>query len=559
MEYRLPKLQDKELIQLYVEEHYSNNEQEISASNMLTSMEYEKWIEKINNDLSIKKIKVTSIDKLEENYIRIIGENDEKDIDVITNGIFTLDFEFYERVKKIIKFNDIDYLIAENKYGEVSLISLNDGKRLIKRVKSINYISDGLFGISIKEKYSSDKVFNLKTNDYVVFPDNMIFESYRDGLLILRESNKNSYDKHKEMVIDINSNIIIPKTDGNIKIIDKNKFIVGNMVIDLEYKTVIENIDLIMPLSNDKIIILKNRKLFVLNNEFKVLKTYLIGETKKPWYVAVKSEEFITMTFKKKIRIKKHEPRIEKDITVIVNTVNDKVIKMDYIPSLSPNFIFKIRDVNGKKGLMNRKSEIILKPEWDNIKELCDADNKYYFIEKNEKHFIFNSETRVMLEVSYTDMKEFHDGLAIGYNENEENYQLIDETLKPIFYLEHMGSPKFYHKNGVLCYYSGNQSYDTYTIINHCGEVIMPSRMCLIKRNGFGLLEIDDYQTGKKIMFDMNSQKFMQLELNVFVIESDNNKKFDFSNLYFEQSMLDNQLSTELFQDLNKVKKLELK
>lgn len=53
MEYRLPKIEDKELIQLYIEEHYSNDEQEISASNMLTSMEYEKWIEKINNDANI--------------------------------------------------------------------------------------------------------------------------------------------------------------------------------------------------------------------------------------------------------------------------------------------------------------------------------------------------------------------------------------------------------------------------------------------------------------------------------------------------------------------------
>ena len=53
MEYRLPKLEDKEIIISYIKEHYQNGEQEISASNMLTSMEYEKWIEKINNDANI--------------------------------------------------------------------------------------------------------------------------------------------------------------------------------------------------------------------------------------------------------------------------------------------------------------------------------------------------------------------------------------------------------------------------------------------------------------------------------------------------------------------------
>lgn len=53
MEYRLPKLEDKEIIINYIKEHYQNGEQEISASNMLTSMKYEKWIEKINNDVNI--------------------------------------------------------------------------------------------------------------------------------------------------------------------------------------------------------------------------------------------------------------------------------------------------------------------------------------------------------------------------------------------------------------------------------------------------------------------------------------------------------------------------
>lgn len=53
MEYRLPTLYDKNIIDDYIEEYYQNDEQEISASNMLTSMEYEKWIEKINNDANI--------------------------------------------------------------------------------------------------------------------------------------------------------------------------------------------------------------------------------------------------------------------------------------------------------------------------------------------------------------------------------------------------------------------------------------------------------------------------------------------------------------------------
>lgn len=46
MEYRLPMMSDKEIIKEYIEDHYSHNEKSLSASNMLTSMEYEDWVKK---------------------------------------------------------------------------------------------------------------------------------------------------------------------------------------------------------------------------------------------------------------------------------------------------------------------------------------------------------------------------------------------------------------------------------------------------------------------------------------------------------------------------------
>lgn len=50
MEFRLPKIEDKEQVNDYIQEHYANNESEIHASNMLTSFEYEDWIAKINRN-----------------------------------------------------------------------------------------------------------------------------------------------------------------------------------------------------------------------------------------------------------------------------------------------------------------------------------------------------------------------------------------------------------------------------------------------------------------------------------------------------------------------------
>lgn len=53
MEYRLPKLEDKELVKSYIEDHYSHNEKSLSASNMLTSMTWENWVKKTNDNAII--------------------------------------------------------------------------------------------------------------------------------------------------------------------------------------------------------------------------------------------------------------------------------------------------------------------------------------------------------------------------------------------------------------------------------------------------------------------------------------------------------------------------
>lgn len=516
-------------------------------------------LEAINNDLTTEKLTISSLEKLDNNYIRIIGKGYyNRDIDIITNGTLTFDFSFYDKVKGIINFNQCDYLIAENRFREVSLISLNDSKRIIKKVREIDYIGDGLFGISQNEAFSTEKVFDLKTKDYVPFPDNMIFRNYKEGLLVLQEGDKKSYEQHKEMVIDRSGNIIIPKVDGSIRIIDKTKFITNDMVIDFNQKVIIQDADLVMPLTDDKIIILKNRKLFILNNKLEVIKTYTIGETKKPWYIAV-NKECITMTFKKKIQRKKYEPRIEKDITVIVNTKTDTVSKMDSLTSRSRYGIFKITSEDNKKGLMNKKSEIVLNAEWDNIKELHDTDNKYFFIEKDDEHYIFNSQTKSMIKVLYDEMEEFRDGLAIGYSSEQKKYQLIDEELNPVFNLDHMGHSVFYYKNGILCYHSGSCENDAYTIITQSGETLMPSRKCRVKRNSFGLLEIDDYQTDKKVLFDMNNGQFLQLEMNVPMIETEDGTKLDFSRSPIQQFISSNQSPLLLQEDSGDIKWLSLK
>lgn len=53
MEIRLPEITDKEEIISYIEEHYSHNENSLSASNMLTSTNYEDWVKRIHQNVNI--------------------------------------------------------------------------------------------------------------------------------------------------------------------------------------------------------------------------------------------------------------------------------------------------------------------------------------------------------------------------------------------------------------------------------------------------------------------------------------------------------------------------
>ena len=53
MKFRLPELRDEEIIKSYIEEHYSHNEKRLSASNKLTSMNFEDWVKKIHNNVNI--------------------------------------------------------------------------------------------------------------------------------------------------------------------------------------------------------------------------------------------------------------------------------------------------------------------------------------------------------------------------------------------------------------------------------------------------------------------------------------------------------------------------
>ena len=50
MKYRLPEIDDKDILKAYVQEHHDNGETSISASLGLSSSDYTEWVAKIKNN-----------------------------------------------------------------------------------------------------------------------------------------------------------------------------------------------------------------------------------------------------------------------------------------------------------------------------------------------------------------------------------------------------------------------------------------------------------------------------------------------------------------------------
>lgn len=53
MKFRLPEMEDRSEIMLYIQEHYSNNEKSLSATSSLPLMEYGEWVKKIHDNTFI--------------------------------------------------------------------------------------------------------------------------------------------------------------------------------------------------------------------------------------------------------------------------------------------------------------------------------------------------------------------------------------------------------------------------------------------------------------------------------------------------------------------------
>ena len=96
MNYRLPTINDYEILKEYVEEHYSNQERSISASNRLTSMNFKEWVEKMNRNSE------KADDEWGRYYVYLVFDDNKKLV-----GLLNIRFDLSNELRK--EYGDIGY------------------------------------------------------------------------------------------------------------------------------------------------------------------------------------------------------------------------------------------------------------------------------------------------------------------------------------------------------------------------------------------------------------------------------------------------------------------
>ena len=95
MEYRLPTINDYEILKDYVTEHYANYEKSITASVFLTESNYYDWVEKINRNSEVAD------DEWGKYYLYLVFDNNK------LVGLLDIRFDLTDDLRN--KYGDIGY------------------------------------------------------------------------------------------------------------------------------------------------------------------------------------------------------------------------------------------------------------------------------------------------------------------------------------------------------------------------------------------------------------------------------------------------------------------
>jgi predicted acetyltransferase len=164
MEYRLPTINDKDNLKDYVEEHYSNYERSISASNGLTNMDYNKWVEKINRN------SLEADDDWGKYLLYLVFDNNK------LIGLLNIRYDLTDELRN--KYGDIGYGVRPSERGKGYATKMLKYALDICREKNMNYVILGCYDKNIASNkviknnggilYRQDKEIKKLSDDWVI-------------------------------------------------------------------------------------------------------------------------------------------------------------------------------------------------------------------------------------------------------------------------------------------------------------------------------------------------------------------------------------------------------
>lgn len=153
MKYRLPSIEDRQILMDYVKEHYSNNESSISASNGLTQMNYSDWVNKINRNSKIKD------DDWGQYYLYLVFDDENNLI-----GLLNIMYNLTEELRNL--YGDVGYSVRPSERRKGYATKMLEIAKNICREKGMKYILLGCY----KNNYGSKKTI-IKNGGYLVKED----------------------------------------------------------------------------------------------------------------------------------------------------------------------------------------------------------------------------------------------------------------------------------------------------------------------------------------------------------------------------------------------------
>ncbi len=173
MKYRLPTLEDKNLLSEYISEHYCNYQKILNASANLTEMDYDKWVERVN------KCSEEAQDEWGRFYLYLAFDSNDKLIGLL-NIRYDMDFDKREY------YGDIGYAIrpTERRKGYAKEL-LKHGLEVCKD-NGLDYVIIGCYRDNVGSKkviegnggvyYKTEPEEHVLGNDWKI---NMFFDYYK--------------------------------------------------------------------------------------------------------------------------------------------------------------------------------------------------------------------------------------------------------------------------------------------------------------------------------------------------------------------------------------------